>query len=158
MESEGTFLEGGAMRLIIAYIQPETLMDVKQALFNNGIVKMSVTNALGCAAESGFHEKYRGADVQIDLLKKVRLEVALREENVDMPKWRPSNSKARILSDAESTPARTGWKASSFSSSRTRSWLNSVRAMRSCCRARNSPWTLASLSSREAVTWAEFGL
>ncbi len=83
MESEGTFLEGGAMRLIIAYIQPETLMDVKQALFNNGIVKMSVTNALGCAAESGFHEKYRGADVQIDLLKKVRLEVALREENVD---------------------------------------------------------------------------
>lgn len=68
------------MKLVIAYINPQTLNPVKQALLRADITRMSVTNALGCGAERGYHEKYRGVDVEIDLIKKVRLEIAVNEE------------------------------------------------------------------------------
>ena len=67
------------MKLVIAYINPQTLNPVKQALLRADITKMSVTNALGCGADRGYHEKYRGVDVEIDLIKKVRLEIAVSE-------------------------------------------------------------------------------
>lgn len=71
------------MKLIIAYIQPEALTPVKQALYENEIYKMSVTNALGCGQQKGYHESYRGADVEVNLLKKVRLEIAVNNDHVD---------------------------------------------------------------------------
>ncbi len=71
------------MKLIIAYIRPDTFTDVKQALLRADVTKMSVTNALGCGAEKGYHETYRGADIEIDLLKKVRLEIAVNDNFVD---------------------------------------------------------------------------
>lgn len=70
------------MKLVIAYIQPEKLNSVKQALYEAGITKMSVTNALGCGQQGGFHETYRGVDIEVNLLKKVRLEIALNDEFV----------------------------------------------------------------------------
>ena len=70
------------MRLIIAYIQPEKLSDVKQALYAAEIFKVSVTNALGCGQQKGYHETYRGVDVEVNLLKKVRLEVGVNEDYV----------------------------------------------------------------------------
>ncbi len=65
------------MKLIIAYIQPEKLNAVKQALYENDVFKMSVTNALGCGQQKGYHETYRGADIEVNLLKKVRIEIAV---------------------------------------------------------------------------------
>lgn len=70
------------MKLIIAYIQPHRLSDVKQALFAADIHKMSVTNALGCGQQKGFTETYRGIIIEVNLLKKVRLEIAVNEEFV----------------------------------------------------------------------------
>ena len=70
------------MKLIIAYIQPERLPDVKQALQESGITHMSVTNALGAGSQMGFSETYRGARVEINLLKKVRLEIAVNDAYV----------------------------------------------------------------------------
>ena len=71
------------MKLIIAYIQPEKLNDVKQALFEKEIYKLSVTNALGCGQQKGYHESYRGAGIEVNLLKKVRLEIAVTEDFLD---------------------------------------------------------------------------
>ena len=68
------------MKLITAYIQPQRLNDVKQALYAKGITKMSVTNALGCGQQGGYQESYRGVDVEVNLLKKVRLEIAVTKE------------------------------------------------------------------------------
>ena len=68
------------MKLIVAYIKPEKLNAVKQALYEQDVYKMSVTNALGCGEEKGYHETYRGAEIEVDLLKKIRLEIALNEE------------------------------------------------------------------------------
>lgn len=65
------------MKLIVAYIQPYKLNDVKQELFKAEVAKMSVTNALGCGQQMGYHESYRGVDIEVNLLKKVRIEIAV---------------------------------------------------------------------------------
>ena len=70
------------MKLIIAYIQPHKLEDVKQALAQADIGKMSVTNSLGCGAQKGYHESYRGVEFDVNLLKKIRLEIAVNEDYV----------------------------------------------------------------------------
>jgi len=70
------------MKLIIAYIQPEKLNSVKQALYEKEVFKLSVTNALGCGQQMGYHESYRGVDIEVNLLKKVRLEIAVNNDFV----------------------------------------------------------------------------
>jgi nitrogen regulatory protein P-II 1 len=70
------------MKMITAYIQPERLNAVKQALYEREVFKMSVTNALGCGQQKGYHESYRGADIEVNLLKKVRLDIAVNDEFV----------------------------------------------------------------------------
>ena len=70
------------MKLVIAYIQPDKLNDVKQALTEASISKMSVTNSLGCGQQGGFHEMYRGVDIEINLLKKVRIEIAVNDDHL----------------------------------------------------------------------------
>jgi nitrogen regulatory protein P-II 1 len=71
------------MKLIVTYIQPHKLQDVKKALYKAEVYKMSVTNALGCGEQKGYHESYRGVDFEVDLLKKVRLEIAVNEDFVE---------------------------------------------------------------------------
>jgi len=70
------------MKLVIAYIQPHKLHDVKKALYKAEVFKMSVTNALGCGAQGGYEESYRGIKFEVNLLKKVRLEIAVNENFV----------------------------------------------------------------------------
>lgn len=70
------------MKLIIAMIQPHKLPDVKQALYEAEVYKMTVTNALGCGQQKGYTETYRGVMQEVNLLKKVRLEIAVNENFV----------------------------------------------------------------------------
>lgn len=70
------------MKLIIAFIQPERLNAVKQSLYDAEIFKMSVTNSLGCGQQKGFHESYRGADIEVNLLKKIRIEIGVNNDYV----------------------------------------------------------------------------
>lgn len=71
------------MKIIIAYIQPHKLKDVKQSLYRAQVYKMSVTNAMGCGEQQGYEESYRGIKFEVNLLKKVRLEIAVNEDFVD---------------------------------------------------------------------------
>ena len=71
------------MKLITAYIQPDRLNAVKQELYKQEVYKMSVTNALGCGQQMGYHETYRGVDIEVNLLKKVRIEIAVNENFVE---------------------------------------------------------------------------
>ena len=70
------------MKLIIAMIQPHKLPDVKKALFDAEVHKMTVTNVLGCGQQKGFSETYRGVVHEVNLLKKIRLEIAVNEDFV----------------------------------------------------------------------------
>jgi len=70
------------MKLIIAMIQPHKLPEVKKALCEAEVYKMTVTNALGCGAQRGYTETYRGVIENVNLLKKVRIEIAVNEDFV----------------------------------------------------------------------------
>ena len=67
------------MKLVIAYVQPDRLHNVKEALAEVEVGRMSVTNALGCGQQGGFMETYRGADFEVRLQKKVRFEIAVND-------------------------------------------------------------------------------
>ncbi len=67
------------MKMIIAYIQPDKLNSVKQELYKKEIYKISVTNAMGCGQQKGFTETYRGVDKEVNLLKKLRIEIAVND-------------------------------------------------------------------------------
>ena len=68
------------MKLIIAYLQPEKLPAVKAELQKAEIGRLSATNALGCGSQLGYEETYRGAKEEINLLKKIRLEIAVNDD------------------------------------------------------------------------------
>jgi nitrogen regulatory protein P-II 2 len=70
------------MKLIIALIQPHMLPDVKKALDDAAVHKMTVSNALGAGEEPGLEEIYRGVKHETNLLKKVRVEIAVNDEFV----------------------------------------------------------------------------
>ncbi len=70
------------MKLITAIIQPDKLPDVKAALFEANVAKMTVSNVIGCGQQMGFTETYRGAVTEVNLLKKVRLDIAVNEDFV----------------------------------------------------------------------------
>ena len=72
------------MKLIIAIIQPEELPPIKEALVQNKIYKFTVSNVLGQGMEIPINEVYRGIAHDIKLLKKVRLEIAVTDEFVDV--------------------------------------------------------------------------
>ncbi|GHU25562.1 nitrogen regulatory protein P-II 1 [Spirochaetia bacterium] len=67
------------MKLIIAYIQPHVLNEVKQELYKSEVYKISVTNAMGCGQQKGYSEHYRGVEVEVNLLKKMRIEIAVND-------------------------------------------------------------------------------
>jgi len=70
------------MKLIVAMIKPHKLPDVKKALFEADVHKMTVSNVLGCGQQKGFTETYRGILHEVNLLKKVRLEIAVNDDFV----------------------------------------------------------------------------
>jgi nitrogen regulatory protein P-II 1 len=70
------------MKLVVALIQPHKLEDVKKALYDAEVHKMTVSSALGCGQQKGYTETYRGAISEINLLKKIRLEIAVNDNFV----------------------------------------------------------------------------
>ncbi len=71
------------MKVIIAMIQPHKLPDVKKALYDAQVYKMTVTNALGAGQQKGFSETYRGVVHEVNLLKKVSLGIAGNDNFVE---------------------------------------------------------------------------
>ena len=70
------------MKLVVAVIQPTKLPDVKRALFEADVRKMTVTNVIGCGQQGGYTESYRGSIIEVNLLKKIRIEIAANENFV----------------------------------------------------------------------------
>ena len=71
------------MKLIVAMIQPHKLTDVKQALFDAQVYKMTVSNALGAGEQKGYTEAYRGVIMEVNLLNKVKIEIGVNEDFVE---------------------------------------------------------------------------
>jgi len=70
------------MKLIVAYIKPFKLDEVKTALKGVGVSGMTVADVSGFGRQSGQTETYRGAEYQVDFVPKVRLEIMADDTNV----------------------------------------------------------------------------
>jgi nitrogen regulatory protein P-II 2 len=71
------------VKLIVAIIRPEKLEDVQRALSEQDVYLMTITDVRGCGQQKGYTEVYRGTEVQIRLLPKVKLEIAVNEAFVE---------------------------------------------------------------------------
>ncbi|MDX6355845.1 MAG: nitrogen regulatory protein 1 [Streptomyces sp.] len=71
------------MRLVIAVIKPFKLDDVKTALQELGVNGLTVTEASGYGRQRGHTEVYRGAEYQVDLVPKVRIEVLVEDADAE---------------------------------------------------------------------------
>jgi nitrogen regulatory protein P-II 2 len=71
------------MKLVTAIIKPFKLDDAREALSEIGVQGITVTEVKGFGRQKGHTELYRGAEYVVDFLPKVKLEVAVRDEQVD---------------------------------------------------------------------------
>ena len=72
------------MKLIQAIIKPFKLDDVREALTEIGVTGMTATEVKGFGRQKGHTELYRGADYVVDFLPKVKLELVINDDQVDM--------------------------------------------------------------------------
>ncbi|OLL76631.1 Nitrogen regulatory protein P-II [Pseudonocardia sp. Ae168_Ps1] len=71
------------MKLVTAIVKPFVLADVREALEGIGVLGMTVTEVQGYGRQKGHTEVYRGAEYQVDLVPKVRIEVVVGDEVAD---------------------------------------------------------------------------
>ena len=72
------------MKKIEAIVKPFKLDDVREALADVGIAGMTVTEVKGFGCQKGHTELYRGAEYQVDFLPKVKIEIVLDDERVEL--------------------------------------------------------------------------
>lgn len=70
------------MKLVTAVIKPHRWEDVRQALEAVGVTGMTVTEVSGYGRQKGHTEVYRGAEYDISLVPKIRLEIAVDDADV----------------------------------------------------------------------------
>jgi nitrogen regulatory protein PII len=71
------------MKMVMAIIKPFKLDDVREALAETGIAGITVTEVKGFGRQKGHTELYRGAEYVVDFLPKVKLEVAVTDDQVE---------------------------------------------------------------------------
>ena len=71
------------MKLIIAVIQPSKLEDVKAALSEVEVVRLTIMDVQGFGRQKGQTEMYRGREITLNLLRKVQLQIAVNDAFVE---------------------------------------------------------------------------
>jgi len=79
----GPHTAGRFMKMIIAIIKPFKLEDVRDALTSTGIQGMTIAEVKGYGRQKGHKEIYRGAEYAVNFLPKIRLDVAVDDNQVD---------------------------------------------------------------------------
>lgn len=71
------------MKMVCAVIKPHRLEDVRDALAGIGVTGMTVTEVKGFGRQKGHTETYRGAEYVIDFIPKVKLEIAVNDDQAE---------------------------------------------------------------------------
>jgi nitrogen regulatory protein PII len=71
------------VKLITAVIKPFKLDEVRESLADVGITGLTVTEVKGFGRQKGHTELYRGAEYVVDFLPKIKVEVAIQDDQVD---------------------------------------------------------------------------
>ena len=72
------------MKKVEAIIRPFKLDEVKIALVNAGVVGMTVSEVRGFGRQNGQTERYRGSEYTVEFLQKLKIEIVVEDEQVDM--------------------------------------------------------------------------
>jgi nitrogen regulatory protein P-II 2 len=80
------------MKLVTAIIKPFKLEDVRDALIAVGVHGMTITEVKGYGRQKGHTEIYRGAEYVVNFLPKIRIEIAVSNEDADRVVEAISNS------------------------------------------------------------------
>ena len=72
------------MKFVTAIIKPFRLDDVREALFNIGVQGITVAEVKGFGRQKGHTELYRGAEYVVDFLPKVKLEIAIADDLLEL--------------------------------------------------------------------------
>jgi len=71
------------MKLIIAIIQPSKLEAVKESLSHVEVFRLTVTEVQGFGRQKGYTEVYRGTETTVNLLRKIELQIAVKDDFVE---------------------------------------------------------------------------
>ncbi len=71
------------MKYIVAIVQPSRLEAVKEALSKVEVFRLTVSDVQGIGRQKGHTEVYRGHEYQVNLIRKVKLEIAVNDEFVE---------------------------------------------------------------------------
>ncbi len=71
------------MYLITAMVKPQQFEDVKKALFDADVHKMTVSAVKGCGQQKGYSESFRGVVSEVNLHNKMRIDIAVNKEFKD---------------------------------------------------------------------------
>ena len=71
------------MKMVTAVIQPKRLDSVREALSEVGVTGVTATEVKGFGRQKGHTELYRGAEFVVEFLPKVKLEIAITDEQVE---------------------------------------------------------------------------
>ena len=109
------------MKLITALIQPEVLPLVQQELFSAQINKFSIAAGAGHGTQKGYEATFRGLQTQVNVLKRVRVDVAVNDDYVERTiaaimrgaqTGRPGDGKIFVTEMSECVRIRTGERGS----------------------------------------------
>ena len=71
------------MKLLLAIIQPTKLRTVREALYQVGVERLTVCDAQGYGRQRGQTASYRGIEYQVNMLRKIALEIWVNDDFVD---------------------------------------------------------------------------
>ena len=71
------------MKRITAIVRPEKLEPHKQALFAADVSGMTITQVMGCGNQHGWSEFYRGTEVLLNMIPKLKFELVVPDDSVD---------------------------------------------------------------------------
>ena len=71
------------MKMVMAVIKPFKLDDVREALADAGVAGITATEVKGFGRQKGHTELYRGAEYVVDFLPKIKLEVAVTDDQAE---------------------------------------------------------------------------
>lgn len=71
------------MKRITAIVRPEKLESLKEALFAAKVGGMTISQVNGCGSQHGWKEYYRGTEVLLNMVPKVKFELVVADDEVD---------------------------------------------------------------------------
>lgn len=71
------------MKKITAIVRPEKLESLKDALFEAKVSGMTISQVQGCGSQHGWKEYYRGTEVMLNMIPKVKFELVVDDDKVD---------------------------------------------------------------------------